>query len=351
MAKQRVAVLFGGRSGEHEVSIVSARSVMAALDPERWEPVPIGITKQGDWMTPGETQAALDAGVRAFEGPAHPLLLSGEAIEALASSDVVFPLVHGTYGEDGRLQGLLEMADLPYAGAGVAASAIGMDKAVMKALFHEAGIPVADYAVVRAWEVREDENAARAYIEDTIGYPCFVKPANGGSSVGITHVRSREDLADAWAAAFAYDDKAVVEKEVRGQEVECSVLGNEQPEAASIVGEIVPDRDFYDYDSKYSTDSRTELHIPARIAPEVAERVRELAVRMYQVMGCEGYARVDFFVANGTEVIANEVNTIPGFTSISMYPKLWEASGLPYRELLTRILELALERHARRSGR
>ncbi len=350
MARQKVAVLFGGRSGEHEVSIVSARNVMDALDRERWEVVPIGITKRGDWMTPGETQAALDAGARAFEGPAQPMLLSGEAIEALASCDVAFPLVHGTYGEDGRLQGLLEMADLPYAGAGVTASAIGMDKAVMKALFREAGIPVADYAVVRAWEVEDDEAAARAYIEETIGYPCFVKPANGGSSVGITRVRSREDLAEAWAAAFAYDDKAVVEKEVRGQEVECSVLGNERPQA-SIVGEIVPDRDFYDYDSKYSAESRTELHIPARIAPEVAERVRELAVRMYQVMGCEGYARVDFFVANGTDVIANEVNTIPGFTNISMYPKLWEATGLPYRELLTRILELALERHARRAGR
>jgi D-alanine-D-alanine ligase len=350
MERQRVAVLFGGRSGEHEVSIVSARSVMAALDRERWEVVPLGITKRGEWLTPGETQAALDAGARAFDGPAHPLLTSSEALEALASADVAFPLVHGTYGEDGRLQGLLEMADLPYAGAGVAASAIGMDKAVMKALFREAGIPVADYAVVRAWEARDNASAAREYVEETIDYPCFVKPANGGSSVGITHVRSREDLAQAWRSAFAYDDKAVVETAIVGQEVECSVLGNEHPEA-SVVGEIVPDRDFYDYESKYSVQSTTQLNIPAAIAPEVAERVRELALRMYQAMGCEGYARVDFFVANGREVIANEVNTIPGFTSISMYPKLWEASGLPYRELLTRILELAFERHARRAGR
>ncbi|MCK9518759.1 MAG: D-alanine--D-alanine ligase [Dehalococcoidia bacterium] len=347
MERRRVAVLLGGRSGEHEVSIVSARSVMAALDRERWEVVPIGITTRGEWLTPGETATALDAGARAFDGPAHPFLMSGEALEALASCDVAFPLVHGTYGEDGRLQGLLEMADIPYAGAGVAASAIGMDKALMKALFREAGIPVADYAVVRAWEVRDDADAARTYIEETIGYPCFVKPANGGSSVGITHVRSREDLGQAWAAAFAYDDKAVVETAIQGQEVECSVLGNEYPEV-SIAGEIVPDRDFYDYDSKYSGASTTQLNIPAAIAPEVAERVRELALRMYQAMGCEGYARVDFFVANGTEVIANEVNTIPGFTSISMYPKLWEASGLPYRDLLTRILELAFERHERR---
>ncbi|MGE5595113.1 MAG: D-alanine--D-alanine ligase family protein [Hyphomicrobiales bacterium] len=350
MAKQRVAVVFGGRSGEHEVSIVSARSVMAALDRERWEVVPIAITRSGGWLSPEETARGLDAGLTAFEGPAEGLLESGDALRALASCDVVFPLVHGTFGEDGTLQGFLEMAGLPYAGAGVAASAIGMDKALMKALFREAGIPIARYAVVRSWEVAEDEDRARSYVEETIGYPCFVKPANGGSSVGITRVASREDLQGAFAAAFAYDDKAVVETALTGQEVECSVLGNERPEA-SVVGEIVPDREFYDYASKYSPESSTALHIPARLEAEVAERVRELAVRMYQVMGCEGYARVDFFVVGGREVVANEVNTIPGFTSISMYPKLWEASGLGYQELLTRILELAIARHERRNRR
>lgn len=345
---QRVAILLGGRSGEHEVSLVSARSIIAALDPARWEVVPIAVTRQGNWLSPEETRAGLDAGVRAFDGAGAGLLRSTAALQALAGCDVAFPMIHGTFGEDGTLQGFLELADIPYAGAGVAASAIGMDKALMKALFAEAGIPVARYAVVRAWEVASGIDGARHYVEQAIGYPCFVKPANGGSSVGITHVRSREDLGVAFEAAFAYDDKAVIEEEVRGAEVECSVLGNEYPEA-SVPGEIVPDRDFYDYESKYAETSASALHIPARLPEAVSERVRELAVRMYQAMGCEGYARVDFFVTADEQVIANEVNTIPGFTSISMYPKLWEATGLAYRDLLTRILELAFERHSRRA--
>lgn len=350
MTRQRVAVIFGGRSGEHEVSLVSARSVMAALDHARWEAVPIGVTRSGSWLSPDATRRGLERGDRAFSGEGGSLLTSRAAMEALAECEVAFPLIHGTNGEDGTLQGFLELADMPYTGAGVAASGIGLDKALMKALFREAGVPVANYGVLRAWEVNGDGAAAHGYVEQTIGYPCFVKPANGGSSVGITHVRSREDLGAAFEAAFAYDDKVVVEEEVRGQEVECSVLGNERPEV-SVVGEIAPDRDFYDYESKYSSESTTALHIPARLDAPVAERVRELAVRMYEAMGCEGYARVDFFVANGADVIANEVNTIPGFTSISMYPKLWEASGLGYAALLTRILDLAFARHERRRRR
>lgn len=350
MSRQRVAVIFGGRSAEHEVSIVSARSVMAALDPARWEAVPIGISRDGAWLTPAETRAALKAGAAAFRELGSPLLRAGEALAALADCDLAFPLVHGTFGEDGTLQGLLEMAGLPYAGAGVAASAIGMDKALMKALFREAGIPVARYSVIRSWEYTLHQNMSIELIEDAIGYPCFVKPANGGSSVGITKARSREDLPGAFAAAFAWDDKAVVEQAIAGRELECSVLGNEQPEA-SVVGEIVPDREFYDYASKYDPASRTELYIPAPITRAVADEARQLALRMYQVMGCEGYARVDFFLTTDDRLIANEVNTIPGFTSISMYPKLWEASGLPYPDLLTRILELALERHQRRMAR
>lgn len=346
MAQQRVALIFGGRSGEHEVSVLSARSVMAALDPARWEAVPIGISREGGWLTPAETRAHLGAGATCLTG-GKPTLASTDALAALAACEVAFPLVHGTYGEDGTLQGFLEIVGKPYAGAGVAASAIGMDKALMKALFTEAGIPVPHYGVVRAWELDEFEAAAQTYVEREIGYPCFVKPANGGSSVGITRVRSREDLADAFVAAFVYDDKAIIESEVSGIEVECSVLGNEHPEA-SIVGEVTPDREFYDYDSKYSSESKTELHIPARVVEATVQEVRDLALRMYRVMGCEGYARVDFFVtAKG--VVANEVNTIPGFTSISMYPKLWEASGLPYAQLLTRILELGLARHERRA--
>ncbi len=347
MARQRVAVIFGGRSGEHDVSIVSARNVMAALDPERWEPVPFGVTRDGHWLLPAETQARLDAGAPAFAGGGEALLHGGGVLSLLAGCDAAFPLVHGTNGEDGTLQGLLELAALPYAGCGVAASAIGMDKALMKALFREAGIRQARYAVIRAWESGED---AREFIEDTLGYPLFVKPANGGSSVGVSKVRSREDLAGGLASAFRYDDKVVVESAVAGQEVECSVLGNERPEA-SVVGEIVPDREFYDYDSKYSAQSATQLFIPARVSEVIADEVRELALRMYRVMGAEGYARVDFFVTGTGEVLANEINTIPGFTSISMYPKLWEASGLSYAALLTRILELAFARHERRSAR
>jgi D-alanine-D-alanine ligase len=349
MSRQRVAVIFGGRSGEHEVSIVSARSVLAALDPARWEAVPIGISRSGWWMTPTETRAALDAGARAFIGLGHPLLAASDALAALATCDVAFPLVHGPYGEDGTLQGLLEMAGLPYAGPGVAASAIGMDKALMKAIFREAGISVPRYSVIRSWEYTLHQNMSMALIDTAIGYPCFVKPANGGSSVGISKARSREDLPAALAAAFAYDDKALVEQAITGRELECSVLGNECPEA-SVVGEVVPDREFYDYNSKYDPASKTELFIPAPITEAVAQEARELALRMYRVMGCEGYARVDFFLTTDDRLIANEVNTIPGFTSISMYPKLWEASGLPYPELLTRILELAFERHQRRNG-
>ncbi|MEO9255669.1 MAG: D-alanine--D-alanine ligase family protein [Tepidiformaceae bacterium] len=351
MAKQRVAVIFGGRSGEHEVSVMSARSVMAALDTSRWDVVPFAITRTGAWLSPKETWTGLESGQPAFESSDRSgVLTSVDALSALAGCDVAFPLVHGTYGEDGTMQGFLEIAGIPYAGAGVAASAIGMDKALMKALFHEAGIRVALYSVIRSWEYALDEMIVAQLVESNLGYPCFVKPANGGSSVGITRAVSREDLPEAFRKAFAYDDKVVVEQAVIGvREVECSVLGNERPEA-SIVGEVVPDREFYDYDSKYAGSSTTKLHIPAPLPDYVAAEVREMAVRMYQVMGCEGYARVDFFVTEDG-VMANEVNTIPGFTSISMYPKLWEASGLGYSDLLTRILELAFERHARRSGR
>ena len=347
MTAQRVAVLLGGRSGEHEVSIVSARSVMAALDRERWEAVPFGITREGNWLTVSETEAALAAGATRFAAGGSALLHANTVLKELAGCAAAFPLVHGTFGEDGTIQGFLELAGLPYAGCGVAASAIGMDKALMKALFREAGIRQAPYAVVRSWEAGEGASDAVRFAEETIGYPCFIKPANGGSSVGVSRADSREDLPAAFQAAFAYDDKAVIEQAIDGQEVECSVLGNEAPEA-SVVGEIAPDRTFYDYESKYSPASKTELHIPARITEAAAAEARELALRMYRVMGCEGYARIDFFVTRAGEVLANEINTIPGFTSISMYPKLWEASGLPYGELLSRILDLAIQRHHRR---
>lgn len=348
MTKRRVVVVFGGRSGEHEVSVVSARSIVAALDRDLWDVTPLAIARDGSWMSRHETAQGLDGGAKRFDR-GTPLATATDALATLGDCDVVFPLVHGTYGEDGTLQGLLEMLDVPYTGAGVAASAIGMDKALMKALFRDAGVPLARYGVVRAWEVAEDPAAAARFAEERAGYPCFVKPANGGSSVGVSRVRSREDLSTALAGAFAYDDKALIEEAIVGQEVEVSILGNEHPKA-SVVGEIEPDREFYDYDSKYDAKSKTRLHIPARISDAAAERVREMAIGMYRAMGCEGYARIDFFV-RGEDVIANEVNTIPGFTSISMYPKLWAASGLAYSDLLTEIVELGLNRHARRARR
>lgn len=349
MTRQRVAIILGGRSGEHEVSLTSAREVIGALDASRWEAVPIAITRSGDWLPTEDTQEALANAVRSFDTGGAPFTSATQAISDLESCDIAFPLVHGTNGEDGTLQGLLEMLRMPYAGCGVAASAIGMDKSLMKALFHEAGIPSAQYGVIRSWDYA-DHHFAVSYVNQTTGYPCFVKPANGGSSVGVTKVRSAEDLPSALTSAFAYDEKVIVEESIQGREVECSVLGNERPRA-SVVGEVCPDREFYDYDSKYSQDSKTDLLIPADLSVPTTERVREMALRTFEVLGCEGYARVDFFVSADEQVLANEINTIPGFTSISMYPKLWEASGLNYRSLLTEILELGMSRHDRRSAR
>ena len=350
MARRRVAVIFGGRSEEHEVSVRSARSVIRALDRERWEVAPIGVTRLGEWLSCAETEEALAEGREALHEGGAPLN-GGGALAEVGACDMAFPLIHGVCGEDGCLQGLLEMADVPYAGAGVAASAVGMDKALQKALFREAGIPVARYVALRGWEIEGDPDGARRFVEDEVGYPCFVKPANGGSSIGVARVASREDLAGGFAAALPYDEKVVVEQAQAGREIECSVLGNEAPHAASIVGEIEPDREFYDYASKYSAESRTTLHVPARIDAATTARVRELALRMYLAIGCEGYARVDFFVGEDGAVTGSEVNTIPGFTSISMFPRLWEASGLAYPDLLSRILELGLERGARGAAR
>lgn len=344
---KRVAIIFGGRSGEHEVSIVSARNVIGAIDRSRWEPVPFGIDPAGGWLTPEQTRSQLDAGVPRLQG-GRPLLTAADVLAELQRCDVAFPLVHGTFGEDGTLQGFLELCGLPYAGCGVAASAIGMDKLLMKRLFAQAGIPVPRYLAFRSWEYGRRPEEAHRWVVQALGLPCFVKPANGGSSVGVSLVEREEQLPAAFSAAFAYGEVALVEERIAGQEVECSLLGNEDVEV-SVPGEIVPDRAFYDYESKYAPDSKSTLHIPARLSPAVRERVRQLAVAMFRAIGGEGYARADLFVRGG-QVFANEVNTIPGFTNISMFPKLWEASGLPYGELLNRVLDLALARQARREG-
>lgn len=360
VAKLRVGVLFGGRSGEHEISLMSAASVIAALDRDKYEIALIGIDKQGRWrwlspppepVTPASlAQGLLRSPVVALPGdPQQPRLFLVEGgVAPLQELDVVFPLLHGPYGEDGSVQGLLELAGVPYVGAGVLASAVGMDKAVMKAVFAAYGLPLAPYRVVlrRQWESRGED--VRQEIEEALGYPCFVKPANLGSSVGVAKCRNREELVRALGDAARYDRKLVVEKAVRCRELECSVLGNDEPVVASAVGEILPAREFYDYASKY-LDPRTRLVIPAPVPPEVAEEARRLAALAFRAIDCAGMARVDFFWDQESgRVLVNEVNTIPGFTAVSMYPKLWEASGLGYAQLLDRLIELAGERRAER---
>jgi D-alanine-D-alanine ligase len=316
-----VAVIYGGRSGEHEVSIRSARSIIDAMDPERYEIQEYFISKEGIWSP-------------------WPILPQPGANPDI---DVVFPVLHGTFGEDGTLQGLLEMAGLAYVGAGVLASSMAMDKEVTKRLCVERGLPVIEY-LVQFRDSLDTEAAERAF-----DYPVFVKPANLGSSVGITKAHDRGELEAALKLAAEYDRKVIVERSIEGQEVECSVLGNDQP-AASTPCEILPSREFYDYDDKYILD-RTEFRVPAGLAPAEIEEVRRLAVACYQAVDCEGMARVDFLVEGGTrKIYINEINTIPGFTSISMYPKMWEHDGLAYPRLVDRLIELALERHAVRTA-
>ena len=344
----RVGVLFGGRSAEHEVSVVSAQGVMQAIDPARFKAVPIGVTRQGTWLTPVQTQQALDnirsERLRALDEPlGDGILYRTHALTSLRRVDVVFPLIHGTNGEDGTLQGFMELAGVPYVGAGVAASALGMDKALQKTFFRHHNFPVADDVQLLASQWRNDREGIIRAAEAVIGYPAFVKPANSGSSIGTTKARSREDLEDGVAEAFRYDRKVLVERFIEGREVEVAVLGNDEPEA-SAVGEITFDAEFYDYRAKYE-DPRTVLHIPADIPTDVAERARELAVAAYKSIDCAGLARVDFFYRPDGSLVLNEVNTIPGFTPMSMYPKLWEYAGLSYRDLITRLIELAVERH------
>ncbi|MBI1885088.1 MAG: D-alanine--D-alanine ligase [Chloroflexi bacterium] len=346
-SKLRVGILFGGQSAEHEVSVVSAQGVLEAIDRRRFEPTPFGVTKEGVWLSPSETEEALRRVPSRSYQPlpsmeSRNLLTRPEVLAALSRLDVAFPLIHGTRGEDGSLQGLLELAGVPYVGAGVAASAVGMDKALMKSLFRQAGLPTAEFAVVLAPRWRAGPEGATREIEAAIGYPCFTKPANLGSSVGIAKVRSREDLGDGLREAFRYDRKALVEQAVGGREIEVAVLGNDDPQA-SPPGEIIPHREFYDYEAKYLDDS-TELVVPVRLEPEIQRRLQQLAVAAFKAIDCAGMARVDFFLA-GEEPIVNEINTIPGFTPISMYPKLWEVAGLSYGDLITRLIELALERH------
>lgn len=348
----RLGVIFGGRSAEHEVSVASAINVLDAAEPGRFEVTPFGVTRAGRWLTPDESRAQLAAEAPPFkkriEGDVPRLMQRPEVLDALAAVDVVFPLVHGVNGEDGTLQGMLEMFGLPYAGCGVAASAIGMDKALQKDLFLNAGLEVAPFLVVELPRWRRMQHEMIEGVEDMLGYPVFVKPANGGSSVGVSKARSREDIGSAIETALRYDSKVLVEEAVAGREVECGVLGNWQPEA-SPVGEIVPGGEFYDYAAKYLEES-ARLIAPADIDDGVADTVREYAADAFEAIGGSGFARVDFFIPPDGEPLVNEINTLPGFTTISMFPRLWGLAGISYADLIGRIADLALERHAEREA-
>jgi D-alanine-D-alanine ligase len=347
MKKLRVAVIFGGRSGEHEVSIASAASIFKHLDPARFETVPIKIEKDGRWMLAGDVPKAISA-ADVHRQAATTALQSIDPTTTLTGGDidVVFPVLHGPYGEDGTVQGLLELANVPYVGAGVLGSAVGMDKAVMKTVFRDRGLPVGPYLVILRHEWSRDAAALTARVERQLTFPVFVKPANLGSSVGISKAKTAAEFVDAMTLALQYDRKIVVEAAVpNAREIECAVLGNDEPEA-SIPGEIIPLREFYDYEAKYLDANGSRLEIPAALSDAAAAQIRRLSIEAFRACDLSGLARVDFLVNRDTgETFVNEVNTLPGFTTISMYPKLWAASGVPYPELLERLLALAMERH------
>lgn len=352
--KIRVGILFGGRSAEHEVSLQSAKNIIEAIDRDKYEVVLIGIDKQGLWYLNQESHFLLNANdpknIRLQASETKLALAPGEQEHQLVAYsqadyhsrvDVVFPVLHGPFGEDGTVQGLLKLANIPFVGAGVLGSAIGMDKDVMKRLLRDAGIPIARFAVLHS-----PEEAVFSQLEQELGLPIFVKPANLGSSVGIHKVKSAAEFQSALLDAFRYDRKVIVEEFIRGREIECSVLGNEQP-IASVPGEIIPEHEFYSYEAKYIDEQGARLVIPAKLPVPVRERIQQLAVEAFRVLCCEGMARVDFFLSADDRIYVNEINTIPGFTRISMYPKLWEASGIAYSELIDRLIQLALERHQR----
>jgi len=386
MKKLRVGILFGGRSGEHEVSLLSAASVLKAIDKEKYEVVPIGITKEGRWLTAEHAESLLNGklvleprNLRAGDPdttPSAAVLAQGESVvvppepvhresglvpfqtdaallrrasDRAINVDVIFPVLHGTFGEDGTIQGLLELADIAYVGAGVLGSAAGMDKDIMKSLFIAAGIPIVKHVTILRGGWETDPKKVQKVVEGKLTYPVFVKPANLGSSVGISKVHNRKELGPAIEDAAKFDRKIVIEQGVGGKkekarEIECSVLGNDDPEA-SVPGEIVPGKEFYDYTAKY-LDEGSQLIIPAKLTRTETKRVQELSVRAFKAVDCSGLARVDFLMDPKTrKIYLNEINTMPGFTSISMYPKLWAASSLAYEDLIDRLIQLGIERH------
>jgi D-alanine-D-alanine ligase len=386
MSKLRVGILFGGRSGEHEVSLLSAASVLQAIDKDKYEVVPIGITKDGRWLTAGDAEnllqgklilearhlragdpeitqpAAVLARGEAVVVPPEPVhrqsglvpfqteaVLTRRASDRAINVDVIFPVLHGTFGEDGTIQGLLELADIPYVGAGVLGSAAGMDKDVMKALFFAAGIPIVKHVTIVRSQWEKEPKKIQKFVQGKLKYPVFVKPANLGSSVGISKAHDGKELGPAIEEAAKFDRKIVIEEGVGGKkskarEIECSVLGNDEP-VASVPGEIVPVKEFYDYNAKY-LDEGSELIIPAKLTRAETKKVQELAIRSFKAVDCSGLARVDFLMdPKSRKIYLNEINTMPGFTAISMYPKLWAASGLEYADLIDRLIRLGIERH------
>ncbi|MEI9978838.1 MAG: D-alanine--D-alanine ligase family protein [Edaphobacter sp.] len=361
--KLRVGILFGGRSGEHEVSLLSAASILKAIDRTKYEVIPIGINKQGHWLPPVEAQQLLAGDTK--PAPKSKLLQLSASAEIVQQSspltqslDVIFPVLHGTFGEDGTIQGLLELADIAYVGSGVLGSATGMDKSIMKQLFAAAGLPQTPHINLLRSKWRADPKRSTTLIERNLTYPIFVKPANLGSSVGISKVHDRSELAPAMELAASFDRKLIIEQGVGGpnakpRELEVSVLGNDAPEA-SVVGEIVPGAEFYDYDAKYHSAASLPI-IPADIPEAESNQIRKMAIAAFRACDCAGLARVDFLMEPSAKskkgkrkparIYLNEINTMPGFTSISMYPKLWQSTGLPYKQLIDRLIDLAMERH------
>jgi D-alanine-D-alanine ligase len=355
--KIRLGILFGGRSAEHEVSVQSARNIVDALDKDKYEVVLIGIDKQGQWSLNEGALPLLESGdgdLPSFEGNDEQRVAfvsesgGAELVRTsdnahLGAVDVVFPILHGPFGEDGTVQGMLKLFDLPYVGGGVLGSAVGMDKDVMKRLLRDAGILIGDFRCVYA---HTRDRVPFASLSEALGVPLFVKPANLGSSVGISKVSDAREYEAALDEAFRYDTKVVVEANIAGREIECAVLGNESP-IASVPGEVIPRHEFYSYEAKYIDEHGAALEIPADLPFEVAQDVKDLAIETFQVLCCEGMARVDFFLTPDDRLVLNEINTIPGFTRISMFPKLFEASGISYSELIDRLVQLAIERHER----
>jgi len=354
LTKLRLALVFGGQSAEHEVSLLSAKNVLSALNKDKYEPVLIAIDKKGRWFLIEDPQTLLDedqhkylfkegkkAGLAVLPGQNDYQIIKLETGASIGRIDVVFPVLHGPFGEDGTVQGLLKLTGLPFVGASVLGSSVGMDKDIMKRVLDHANISVTKFMAIGYGQKLSFDQ-----VRDSLGMPVFVKPSNMGSSVGISKVTNEEELTRAIETAFLYDTKVIIEEFIKGREIECSVLGNEDP-IASVPGEILPQQDFYSYEAKYIDENGAILDIPAKLSEDMVQKVQNLAIAAYKTLCCEGMARVDMFLKDNGDLIVNEINTLPGFTKISMYPKLWEETGLPYDQLIDRLIELALERFDR----